>query len=164
MTREEIIKHLHEALDYVSIHFPYRYVFVEAIEALSQPSLSDLGEAAEEYSLDVKAKPYGNLVKEAFKSGATWRDAQIPSLPSNLDEAAEESWAVYEYRESPKGLYSTCYVDGFKAGAEWMAGQGETLNSLIWRDEDDKLFIDAFVDENKFKMAENVTIQVRKKK
>lgn len=164
MTREEIIKHLHEALDYVSIHFPYRYVFVEAIEALSQPSLSDLGEAAEEYSLDVKAKPYGNLVKEAFKSGATWRDAQIPSLPSNLDEAAEDSWAVYEYRESPKGLYSTCYVDGFKAGAEWMAGQGETLNSLIWRDEDDKLFIDAFVDENKFKMAENVTIQVRKKK
>ena len=157
MTREEIIKHLHEALDYVSIHFPYRYVFVEAIEALSQPSLSDLGEAAEEYS-------YGNLVKEAFKSGATWRDAQIPSLPSNLDEAAEDSWAVYEYRESPKGLYSTCYVDGFKAGAEWMAGQGETLNSLIWRDEDDKLFIDAFVDENKFKMAENVTIQVRKKK
>ena len=87
-----------------------------------------------------------------------------PFIPSNLDKAAEDSWAVYEYRESPKGLYSTCYVDGFKAGAEWMAGQGETLNSLIWRDEDDKLFIDAFVDENKFKMAENVTIQVRKKK
>lgn len=89
---------------------------------------------------------------------------KMPSLPSNLDKAAEDSWAVYEYRESPKGLYSTCYVDGFKAGAEWMAGQGETLNSLIWRDEDDKLFIDAFVDENKFKMSENVTIQVRKKK
>ena len=51
---------------------------------------------------------------------------QEPSLPSNLDEAAEDSWALYEYRESPKGLYSTCYVDGFKAGAEWMAEQGET--------------------------------------
>ena len=38
---------------------------------------------------------------------------------NDLTEAAENSWAVYEYRESPKGLYSTCYVDGFKAGAEW---------------------------------------------
>ena len=37
-----------------------------------------------------------------------------------LDEAAEDSWALYEYNESPRGLYSTCYVDGFKAGAEWM--------------------------------------------
>ena len=46
-----------------------------------------------------------------------------PSLPSNLDEAAEDSWAVYEYRESPKGLYSTCYIDGFKAGAKWMVEQ-----------------------------------------
>ena len=54
-----------------------------------------------------------------------------PSLHSNLDEAAEDSWAVYEYRESPRGLYSTCYVDGFKAGAEWMAGQGETVEGYI---------------------------------
>lgn len=48
-------------------------------------------------------------------------------LPSNLDEAAKDSWAVYEYRESPRGLYSTCYVDGFKAGAEWMAGQFQKI-------------------------------------
>ena len=54
-----------------------------------------------------------------------------PSLPSNLDEAAEDSWEVYEYRESPRGLYSTCYVDGFKAGAKLMAGQGVSLSHLI---------------------------------
>ena len=54
-----------------------------------------------------------------------------PSLPSNLDEAAEDSWAVYEYRESPRGLYSTCYVDGFKAGAEWMAGQGVAKEAVV---------------------------------
>lgn len=54
-------------------------------------------------------------------------------LPSNLDEAAEDSWAVYEYRESPRGLYSTCYVDGFKAGAEWMAGQGITIEGKATR-------------------------------
>lgn len=27
---------------------------------------------------------------------------------------AEEAWAVYEYREHPKGLYYTCYIDGYK--------------------------------------------------
>ena len=57
-----------------------------------------------------------------------------PSILSNLDEAAEDSWAVYEYRESPRGLYSTCYVDGFKAGAEWMAGQFQKIegNLVDW--------------------------------
>lgn len=40
-------------------------------------------------------------------------------LPEGLEEAAEESWAEYEYRETPQGLYSSCYKDGFIAGAEW---------------------------------------------
>lgn len=40
-----------------------------------------------------------------------------PSLPSNLDEAAEEYFKQYNYM--PKGFV----VDAFKAGAEWMAGQ-----------------------------------------
>ena len=47
----------------------------------------------------------------------------IDSLPEQpvegLDEAAEESWAEYEYRETPQGLYSSCYKDGFIAGADW---------------------------------------------
>lgn len=72
--------------------------------------------------------------KDTFESAAASRQELIwmkdfitslqqeqSSLPHNLDEAAEDSWALYEYRESPRGLYSTCYVDGFKAGAEWMA-------------------------------------------
>ena len=37
---------------------------------------------------------------------------------SNLAEAAEKSWVDYEYREDPRGLYSSCYIDGFIAGAE----------------------------------------------
>ena len=31
-----------------------------------------------------------------------------------MSKRAEEAWAVYEYREHPKGLYYTCYVDGYK--------------------------------------------------
>lgn len=38
----------------------------------------------------------------------------------DLKEAAENSWVDYEYREDPRGLYSSCYIDGFKDGAEWM--------------------------------------------
>ena len=40
-----------------------------------------------------------------------------------LEGAAEESWAEYEYRETPQGLYSSCYKDGFIAGAEWQREQ-----------------------------------------
>jgi len=83
-----------------------------------------------------------------------------PPLPSNLDEAAEDSWAVYEYRESPRGLYSTCYVDGFKAGVEWMAGQGVTLNLSI-----DELSCGAYnaCVEQGLTSEDDVVIQIRKK-
>ena len=173
MTREEIIKHLHEALDFVDIHFPYRYVFVEAIEALSQPSLSALGEAAEEYSLDVKAKPYGNLVKEAFKSGATWRDAQIPSLPSNLDEAAEE-WCKTNNKgialsADKKSHYLTEGKESFKAGAEWMAGQGISAKSKVcklaeraWVTPIDEKQLQRDLYDN-FIAGDKVIVQIRKK-
>jgi len=55
--------------------------------------------------------------------------AMMPKTPivdaesSDLEETAKESWAEYEYREHPKGLYYTCYIDGFKAGANWQKAQ-----------------------------------------
>ena len=84
--------------------------------------------AYEVYPLDldrhliIEGEPYDNNKekREAYIRGLT---DSMPSLPSNLDEAANDGWVVYEYRESPRGLYSTCYVDGFKAGAEWMMKQ-----------------------------------------
>lgn len=76
-----------------------------------------------------------------------------------IDEKAKE----YESNIGSQDYVPIEIEEAFKAGAEWMARQGETSESLIWRDEDDKLFIEVFVDENKFKMAENVTIQIRKK-
>lgn len=76
-----------------------------------------------------------------------------------IDEKAKE----YESNIGSQDYVPIEIEEAFKAGAEWMARQGETSESLIWRDEDDKLFVEVFVDENKFKMAENVTIQIRKK-
>ena len=83
-----------------------------------------------------------------------------PSLPSNLDEEAEDSWAVYEYRESPRGLYSTCYVDGFKAGAEWMAGQGYTKEGIA-RPDDCEVWVN-FTNTD-IKDGDEVIVQIRKK-
>ena len=97
----------------------------ERLEKL-QPSLpSVLDEAAEEYSLDVKAKPYENLVKEAFKDGATWRGSQIPKLPSNLDEAAVQAHIKLEEEGS------LSFLNIFKAGAEWMAGQFQKIEGEL---------------------------------
>ena len=91
MTKEEIIKHLHKALNSVDITFPYRYVFVEAIEALSQPS---------------------------------------PSLPSDIDEAAEKNFEAIEVLEH-ENIFEETHHKIFKAGAEWLAEHGIKLHGRI---------------------------------
>lgn len=102
---------------------------------------------------------YANLVKEAIDA------LSQPSLPSNLDEAAEDSWAVYEYRESPKGLYSTCYVDGFKAGAEWMAGQGMKTTATVgyYNHCGLSILIEPSLEKQGFKEGDKVIVQIQKK-
>ena len=100
------------------------------------------------------------------------------SLPSDLDEAAEEAGLEYAPIESGEALdlsgqfYETDdvnwssrhgFLTGFKAGAEWHARKGQTFESVVWKDSEDGLYVEAFVDENKFKMADNVVIQVIKK-
>jgi len=89
MTREEIIKHLHEALNSVDITFPYRYVLVEAIEALSQPSLSsNLDEVAKKIAYGVcKQLPNGEekdgIVYYAIlaaKACAEWMAGQFQKI------------------------------------------------------------------------------------
>lgn len=122
--------------------------------------------AYEVYPLDldrhfiIEGEPYDNNKekREAYIKGLT--DSK-PELPSNLDEAANDGWAVYEYRESPRGLYSTCYVDGFKAGAEWMAGQGETFNGYISMK--GKRSLIAIEGKSEYKFGDKVIVQIRKK-
>ena len=53
-----------------------------------------------------------------------------PSLPSNLDEAAEEfAWqnTWLEEPNTPTVNEHLCSMESFKAGAEWMAEQGCTV-------------------------------------
>ena len=35
---------------------------------------------------------------------------------TRVEEKAIDAWAIYEYREHPKGLYHTCFVDGYQQG------------------------------------------------
>lgn len=39
-------------------------------------------------------------------------------MSKKAEEKAMDAWAIYEYREHPKGLYHTCFVDGYKEGYE----------------------------------------------
>ena len=82
------------------------------------------------------------------------------SLPSNLDEAAEkwkEEHFRREYYQTPKDAMSR----SFKAGAEWMAGQGITVTG----DTDDE-YVSILEDVEKAicKIAPDstVNIQIRK--
>ena len=74
-------------------------------------------------------------VRDAIRAGAEWRDTQIPKLPANLDEAAEdfaeEEWDGLHDNDG-NALYTQDYIGyTFKAGAKWMAEQGVTKEAII---------------------------------
>ena len=60
---------------------------------------------------------------------------ELPEPPSNLDEAAEE-WCKTNNKgialsADKKSHYLAEGKDAFKAGAEWMAGQGVTVDGIF---------------------------------
>lgn len=50
-------------------------------------------------------------------------------MSKRAEEKAINAWAVYEYREHPKGLYHTCFVDGYKEGYE--QAEKDTVERII---------------------------------
>lgn len=95
-------------------------------------------EQIKQYAMSFKGKDMENeelkeIIRLAIIDGATWADANPvqPSLPSNIDEAAEEyaytNWQSDDYHEGASeglpfdaiGHTEKC----FKAGSEWMKGQ-----------------------------------------
>jgi hypothetical protein len=125
-------------------------------------------EEAKEY-LDNYRKMYAELAPESFLEAL---DIMLnePSLPSNLDEAVNGVMPI-----SYGSLEVDCYggsepvysreqmVEMFKAGAEWMAGQGASFNTKVgWIDGPTVLdWPDDILD--KFKMGDEVIVQIRKK-
>ena len=54
-----------------------------------------------------------------------------PSLPSNLDDAAEEYVKDYGYTEDDYKRERIIAEEHFKAGAEWMAGKYEKIEGEL---------------------------------
>jgi hypothetical protein len=94
-----------------------------------------------------------------------------PSLPANLDEAArkyghEEPILPEGYNDGDIPLYERWTADAFKAGAEWLAGQGETVSGIITK-VGDKLDVETteylIPEESEFERCDKVIVQIRKK-
>ena len=114
-------------------------------------------------------------IKDGIKAGVQWRDAQIPKLPDSIDEAAEEYvkttsvkvWGRIDPKKDLKGYmaranYGTGLLDGFKAGAEWMAGQWETIDGEITTTSDNGWEI-IRIPKKLYPLGTKVTVQIRKK-
>lgn len=82
---------------------------------------------------------------------------QEASIPSNLDEAAN-NYGIDIRLGYPRVMDETDrYIyNAFKAGAEWMAGQGVSMSIT---DETEWADVDSFVHKN---VSGNVILQIRK--
>ena len=46
-------------------------------------------------------------------------------------DRAEQAWVDYEYREHPKGLYYTCFVDGYRQAEQDLALTLEDVKAIV---------------------------------
>lgn len=80
----------------------------------------------------------------------------VNPLPSELDEAAREYAEPYHDKMA--------VVKAFKAGAEWMRGQGETYTTHVEdASNDEERFPAIFIPVDSFKPGNKVVVQIRKK-
>ena len=96
----------------------------------------------------------------------------LPPLPSNLDEAAEGYVQTLCDRADDNLRIDTTLQSAFKAGAEWMARQGETKRGVATQDHFIQFADDTYIDLDptmklipafKLKDAEKIVVQIRKK-
>lgn len=87
-------------------------------------------------------------------------EERITEFHSNLDEAAEEFYKEIEHYPLSLPLYNKHIRNAFKAGAEWMAGQGYTKEGVA-RPDDCEIWIN-FTDTD-IKDGDEVIVQIRKK-
>lgn len=98
---------------------------------------------------------FNNAIEVAFNS--------IPPLPSNVDKAAKE------YASTQLGnkhdVYFSINVErfkAFKAGAEWLAGQGETLYDTINVDGKNQRWLGENLLYGDYNAGQAVIVQIRK--
>ena len=129
-----------------------------------------------EMNLTKKGLYHYNDMQDAFLIGLFKGEKMQPPLSSNLDEAAEEygrkeySHAIHFWDEglskNKPEVMKEDFVDAFKAGAEWMAGQGVTVDGIIIKvgyklDVETTEYI--LPEESVFERGDKVIVQIRKK-
>lgn len=98
---------------------------------------------------------FNNAIEVAFNS--------IPPLPSNVDKAAKE-YASTQLGNEHDGYFSVDInmLEAFKAGAEWMAGQGETLYDTINVDGKNQRWLGENLLYGDYNAGQAVIVQIRK--
>ena len=86
------------------------------------------------------------------------KEALQRHLPSNIDEAAEEF--AFENCEERMGVLDL--KGAFKAGAEWLAGQGETLYDTINVDGKNQRWLGENLLYGDYNAGQAVIVQIRK--
>ena len=84
-----------------------------------------------------------------------------PSLPDNLDEAAEEQARSFGYMKEDYEYKEL--IETFKAGAEWMAKQGFISEGIINQTSGEDTMIDLNEHIGYLEDCEEVIVNIRKK-
>lgn len=96
--------------------------------------------------------------KEAMRTAVDLLSAE-PSLPSNLDEAAE----IYADESCFDDPEFTATKLAFEAGAEWMAGQGFISEGIVNQTSGEDTFIELNEHIGYLEDCEEVIVNIRKK-
>lgn len=87
----------------------------------------------------------------------------IPSLPSNLDEAAEEYCKDRMNYDDSLFFHRQYLAEIFKAGAKWMAGQGFISEGIINQTSGEDTIIELNEHIGYLEDCEEVIVNIRKK-
>lgn len=84
-------------------------------------------------------------------------------MSKRAEEKAMDAWAIYEYREHPKDLYYTCFVDGYKEGYE--LAEKDTIERVVeWLQghSNDYIFRDVYMGKEELKISSQMFEDLKK--
>jgi len=122
------------------------------------------GETCQDRNIKECLNGVRKLLKGEELTGGERLERLQPSLPSNLDEAAEENFETMEVLEH-ENIFEETHRKIFKAGAEWMAGQGVTKEAVIGMSTEEITINVSQQTLNELDLCpgDNVVVQIRKK-
>lgn len=123
--------------------------------------LSELEEQHPAFSESVRDNAYCEAIADVKRIIERINE---PSLPSNLDEAAEKNFETMEVLEH-ENIFEETHHKIFKAGAEWMAGHGVAKEAVVGMATEvvSINFSPQTLDELDLCPGDKVVVQIRKK-